>query len=107
MSWLLLMVAIVFEVAGTTCMKLSEGMTKILPTVLMLTLYVASFSLMAISLKGISVGTAYAVWSGLGTALVAMIGIVWFAEPVGTLKFVSLGLVIAGVVGLRLAAGGE
>ncbi len=103
MHWLYLALAIVLEVAGTTSMKLSEGFTRLVPTVLLVVFYALSFSLMTLALKRIDVSIAYAIWSGIGTALIAGIGIIWFREPATVVKVVSLGLIVAGVVGLNLS----
>ena len=103
MSWLLL--AIVLEVCGTTSMKLSEGFAKLLPSILIFVFYGLSFASLTIALKSIDVSIAYAVWSGVGTALIAAIGILWFKEPSGALKLASLALIIIGVVGLNLGKG--
>ncbi len=103
MYWFCLAGAILFEVAGTTCMKLSQGFTKLLPSLSVFILYAISFSLMILALKRIELGVAYAMWAGLGTALIAMIGIVWFGESASLLKIVSIVLVITGVVGLHLS----
>lgn len=100
--WLFLTAAIVLEVCGTTSMKLSEGFTKVLPSVLLFVFYAASFTSLTFALKKLDVSLAYAVWSGLGTALIAGIGVIWFKEPMTTLKFISLLAIIAGVVGLNL-----
>ena len=107
MSWIYLCLAIVLEVSGTTCMKLSQGFTKILPSVFIFVFYGGSFSLMPLVLKKIDISVAYAIWSGTGTALIALVGIYWFKEPATTLKIMSLGLVIMGVVGLNLSGGGH
>ncbi len=106
-GWLWLGAAIVLELGGTTCLKLSDGLTRLVPSAAMLVAYVASFSCMAMALRSIGLGTAYAIWSGIGTAAIAAIGILWFKEPVSALRLVSLALVIAGVVGLRVAEGGR
>lgn len=100
--WLMLVGAILFEVAGTTCMKLSEGFTRPLPSVLIFVFYGVAFTLLTLALKKIDVSVAYAVWSAIGTAVIAGIGIVWFEEPLTALKVASLLLIIAGVVGLNL-----
>jgi small multidrug resistance pump len=105
MEWLYLFAAIVFEVGGTTSMKLTEGFSKPLFIIPMAVGYALAFALLALALKRIDVGTAYAIWSGVGTALVALIGIFWFRDAVSALKLVSLGLIVVGVVGLRLAGG--
>ena len=101
MSWLFLTVAIVLEVSGTTCMKLSEGFSRLAPSVLIFVFYGLSFTAFTFALKRIDVSLAYAVWAGLGVLLIAAIGIAWFKEPVSVLKIVSMGLIIVGVVGLN------
>jgi small multidrug resistance pump len=105
MTWLYLTLAIVLEVSGTTCMKLSEGFTKLGPSILLVVLYTLSFGMLTLALKRLDVSIAYAVWSGVGTALIAAIGVLWFKEPVTALKLISLGLIIIGVVGLNLSGG--
>jgi small multidrug resistance pump len=105
MSWLYLVLAIVLEVSGTTSMKLSQGFTKLFPTLLMFLLYGLSLSALTLALKRIDVSVAYAVWSGLGTALIATLGVLWLKEPLNTLKVVSLMLIIIGVIGLNLSGG--
>jgi small multidrug resistance pump len=102
MSWLFLLLAISFEVGGTTCMKLAEGFTKLIPSILVFLLYGLSLAALTVALKRIDVSIAYAVWSGLGTAAIATIGIVWFGEPVGYQKVICLAVIVAGVVGLNL-----
>ena len=101
--WLYLAIAIVLEVIGTTSMKLSEGFTKIIPSILMFVFYLASLAVLTLALKKIDVSVAYAVWAGLGTALIASIGIVYFHESATLLKLISILLIIAGVVGLHLS----
>lgn len=105
MTWLYLILAILLEVCGTTCMKLSEGFTKTIPSILLFVFYTLSFGMLTMALKKLDVSVAYAVWSGMGTALIATIGVLWFKEPVTALKLISLGLIILGVVGLNLSGG--
>ncbi len=100
--WIYLLIAILTEVVGTTMMKVSQGLTRLMPSVLMFVMYAISFVLMALALKKIEVGTAYAIWSGLGTALIATIGIVAFRESMSIPKLAGLVLIIAGVVLLNL-----
>ena len=99
----LLLLAIAFEVCGTTCMKLSQGFSKLLPSILIFVFYALSFFFFTLALKGIDVSISYAIWAGLGTALITVIGIFWFKEPVNALKMVSLIVVVAGVIGLNLS----
>lgn len=105
MHWFYLIAAIALEVSGTTCMKLSQGFTKVLPSVLMFVFYGLCFSSLTFAIKRIEVSVAYAIWSGLGTALIATIGIIWFKEPVTAIKLLSLGLIIVGVIGLNASGG--
>ena len=99
----LLLLAILFEVCGTTCMKLSDGFSKLVPSVLIFVFYAISFFFFTLALKGIDVSIAYAIWGGLGIALITAIGIFWFREPASALKLISLVVVIAGVIGLHLS----
>jgi len=101
--WLYLATAIVLEVIGTTSMKLSAGFTKTIPSIMMFVFYLASLAVLTLALKKIDVSIAYAVWAGLGTALIATIGIVYFHESATLLKTISILLIIAGVVGLHLS----
>jgi small multidrug resistance pump len=101
--WFFLAGAIALEVAGTTSMKLAEGFTKLVPSVLLFVFYAASFVALTFALKKIEVSVAYAVWSGIGTTLIAAIGILYFREAVTALKLVSILLIIIGVVGLNLS----
>jgi small multidrug resistance pump len=105
MSLFYLVLAIIFEVFGTTCMKLSQGFTKLAPSILMVILYALSLACLTFALKKIDVSIAYAIWAGLGTALIATVGILWFEEPLNALKIISLGLVIIGVMGLHFSSG--
>ena len=103
MSVLYLAAAIVLEICGTTSLKLSEGFTRIGPASAVVICYAASFALLSFALRGIDLSIAYAVWSGVGTAIVAAIGIVWFHEPAGAWKLLSLAMIVVGVVGLHLS----
>lgn len=102
-AWIYLILAILFEVAGTTCMKLSEGFSKAIPSILLFIFYAASFVAVTFALKKIDVSIAYAVWSGLGTAIITLIGIVFFRETITVIKIVSIILIIIGIVGLNLS----
>ncbi len=102
---LYLMLAIVAEVAGTTSIKLSEGFTRLVPSVAIFVFYGLSLGMLNLALKQIDLSFAYALWSGIGMALIATVGIVCFREPMGALKLVSLGLIAVGIVGLHLSAG--
>lgn len=103
MSFFLLIVSILFEVAGTTSLKLSQGFSKPVPAILMGVFYIISFSVFSLALKKLDVSMAYAVWAGMGTALIATIGMLWFKEPFTLLKLGSIALIIFGVIGLNLS----
>ena len=103
MSWLYLSLAILFEVGGTVSLKMSNGFSVLGPSVVVVVFYGISILFLALVLKTMDVGTAYAVWAGLGTALVVIVGIFYFDEPATILRLVFLGMIIAGVVGLHLA----
>lgn len=104
MGWVYLVAAILLEVAGTTSMKLSEGFTRLGPSVAIFVFYGLAFVLLTLALKSFDVSVAYAVWSGLGVAVISLVGILYFQEPVTALKVGSLLLIVAGVAGLN--AGG-
>jgi small multidrug resistance pump len=99
---LLLSLAIVTEVVGTVALRYSDGFTKLAPGVVVVLGYGASFWLLALVLKQLSIGTTYAVWSAAGTALIAAFGIFALGEPATALKLASLGLIVVGVIGLNL-----
>jgi small multidrug resistance pump len=103
MSAIYLAAAIVLEICGTTSLKLSDGFTRIGPAGAVVISYVASFALLSLALRGIELSIAYAVWSGVGTAVVAAIGILWFGESAGAWKLLCLVLVVLGVAGLHLS----
>lgn len=102
-AWIWLIGAIVFEVLGTTAMKLSEGFTKTVPSVAMGLFYILSLTALTYALKKFDVSMAYAIWSGVGTALITLIGIWYFKESISVMKLASIGLIIIGVVGLHLS----
>ncbi|MBE9007495.1 multidrug efflux SMR transporter [Fortiea sp. LEGE XX443] len=102
-SWLYLITAILFEVAATTSMKLSEGFTRTIPSVLIFICYGICFSFLTLAIKKIEVNVAYSIGSGLGTALIASIGVIWFRESMSLVKFLSIALIIVGVVGINSA----
>lgn len=102
MPYLLLVLAIASEVCATSCLKLTEGYTRLWPTIAVAVGYVLSFVLLGRALTRIPVSIAYAVWSGVGTAAVAAIGAAAFGEHLGPPQWVGIALVIAGVVALNI-----
>lgn len=103
MSWLFLIMAILFETIGTTALKLSQGFTVVIPSVLTVVFYILCFLLLAQALKHIDVSIAYAIWGAFGILLISIIGMVFFKEPVSITKIISILLIIVGTIGLRLA----
>ena len=101
-EWFYLIIAILLEVAGTTSMKLSDGFSRLVPSVLIFVFYGLSFAGLTLALKRIDVSIAYAIWAGLGTALITVIGLAYFKEPATLIKLISIGLIIVGVIGLNL-----
>jgi small multidrug resistance pump len=104
MSWLLLVASIVLEVLGTMSMKLSEGFTKPLYSALVMVFYALSIAGLTLVLKRLDVSVAYAVWSGLGTAFIAMLGVAIFGEALTVVKVVALVLIVVGVVMLNMVS---
>lgn len=103
MHWLLLIAAIGFELTGTTCMKLSEGFSKPWPTAGIFVCYAASITCLTLAVRVIDISVAYAIWSAVGVALIALIGLVLFDEPLPPQKLFFLGMIIVGVAGLQLS----
>jgi len=103
MAWILLFVASLFEVAWAIGLKYTDGLTKTLPTVGTFAAMIISVWLLGIAMKSLPVGTAYSVWVGVGAVGTVILGIVLFKEPANTLRLVSIGLVVAGIVGLKFA----
>ena len=104
LHWYCLAGAIVLEIAGTMSMKLSQGFTRTLPSVLLFVFYGVSFALMTVAVKKIDVSVSYAIWSGVGTATIALIGVFWFREVLTWIQVASIVLIVAGVIGLRVGA---
>lgn len=101
MCWICLFLAIALEVAATVFMRLSDGFTRVIPTVAMVLLYVSSFGPLTFALRRLEVGAVYAIWSAVGTAAVAALGILLFHESASALKVASIALIILGVVCLN------
>lgn len=103
-GWIFLLVAIVSEVIGSTGLKASQGFSKITPSVIVVAGYASAFYFISLALKTIPLNTAYAIWSGLGTALIAVLGVVFLRESINLPGVLGIGLIIAGVVLLNLYA---
>lgn len=103
-GWILLFLAILFELSGTTSMKLSAGFTKLWPSVLMFVLYGCSFTLLNFALSYIEVGVAYAIWSGVGIVLITTVGLVVFKESFNMSQLFWILLIVIGVIGLKMCS---
>lgn len=102
MAWLLLAGAIITEVIGTSALKVSDGFSRLMPSLIVVAGYGCSFLLLAFTLKHLPVSVAYAIWAGLGTALIAFVGVVIFNEPMTVIKALGIALIIGGTVALNL-----
>jgi small multidrug resistance pump len=96
--YLFLGIAIVFEVIGTTALKQSDAFTRLIPSLVTVATYAASFVFLALTLRTIPVGLAYAMWSGVGVVLIAAVGWLWFKQTLDLPALIGLGLILAGVV---------
>jgi quaternary ammonium compound-resistance protein SugE len=103
MAWLIILAAGMFETGFAVSLKLSHGMTRLWPTVTFAACALMSFALLTLALRRLEVGAAYAVWTGIGATGAASAGMIFLGDPVSTLKLVSIGLILAGVVGLNLS----
>jgi quaternary ammonium compound-resistance protein SugE len=103
MPWLMLFVAGLLEVGWAIGLKYTEGFTRAVPSVLTLAAMAGSVFLLGLAMKSLPVGTSYAVWVGVGAVGTAILGMVLFNEPASAGRILSLGLIVAGIVGLRLA----
>lgn len=103
MAWLLLIVAGLFEIGWAIGLKYTEGFTRPLPTVLTVAAMIVSVCLLGIAVRTLPIGTGYAVWTGVGAAGTALLGIVLFSEPATLARIASIALIVAGIVGLKLA----
>ncbi|WP_376988028.1 quaternary ammonium compound efflux SMR transporter SugE [Bosea sp. R86505] len=104
MAWLYLFIAGLFEIGWAIGLKYTQGFSRLMPTVLTLASMAVSLGLLGLALKSLPVGTAYAVWTGIGTVGTAILGIVLLGEPATALRLACIGLIVAGIVGLKLVA---
>lgn len=103
MNWFILVVAGLFEIGWAVGLKYTEGFTRFWPTLGTVVSMIISLGLLGIAMKSLPVGTAYAIWVGVGTVGTAILGIILLGESVNLLRLVSLGLIVAGIIGLKLA----
>jgi quaternary ammonium compound-resistance protein SugE len=103
MAWIVLLVAGIMEVGWAVGLKYTDGFTRLWPTVATGVALVVSMGLLGVALRTLPLGTAYAVWTGIGTVGTAVLGIVLFKEPATAMRLVCIGLILAGIIGLKLA----
>jgi len=104
MAWIILFLAGILEIGWAIGLKYTEGFTKLVPTLLTGTAMVASIVLLGIAVRTLPLGTAYAVWTGIGTVGTVILGIVLFAEPATAIRLGCIALIITGIAGLKLTA---
>jgi len=104
MPWIILVLAGLFEVGWAIGLKYTDGFTKLWPTLGTVAAMLVSLGLLGIAMKSLPVGTAYAIWVGVGAVGTVILGIVLFQEPMNALRMVSVGLIVAGLIGLKLAS---
>ncbi len=102
MAWLVLMVAGLLEVGWAVGLKYSEGFTRLMPSLLTAVALAASMGLLAVALRTLPLGTAYAIWTGIGTIGTALLGMVLFKEPATVARLLCISLIVVGIVGLKL-----
>jgi small multidrug resistance pump len=102
MEWVFLAIAILTEIVATSALKAADGFTRLVPSVVVITGYAISFYFFSLALRGIPVGVAYAVWSGVGILAIALIGWLYYDQKLDLAAIVGLGLIIAGVIVLNL-----
>jgi quaternary ammonium compound-resistance protein SugE len=104
MNWFYLLIAGVFEIAWAIGLKYTEGWTRLWPSVITALLMVASFYFLSLAVRSLPIGTAYAVWTGIGTVGAAVLGIFLFDEPRDVVRVLCIALIIAGIAGLKLTS---
>lgn len=105
MAWVWLIIAGLFEIGWALGLKYTDGFTKILPSILTIGMMIASFFLLSMALKSIPIGTAYAIWTGIGAVGVATVGMIFFHESSDLIRLIFISLIIIGVLGLKWAEG--
>lgn len=104
MHWTLLVLAGLFEIGWAIGLKYTNGLTRLMPTLLTVASMVVSLGLLGLALRALPIGTAYAVWTGIGTVGTAILGIALFGEPATVMRLACIALIVCGIVGLKLVA---
>ncbi|HEX6100137.1 MAG TPA: quaternary ammonium compound efflux SMR transporter SugE [Thermoanaerobaculia bacterium] len=105
MAWVVLFLAGLLEIGWAVGLKFTHGFTRLWPTVATAVALIGSMALLAMALRTLPLGTAYAVWTGIGTVGTAVVGIILFREPAGALRLACIALIVAGILGLKLSSG--
>ena len=103
MKWVLLSIGIIAELCGTTCMKMSEGFTKLYPSIFTFVFWAIGLTIFLFALKEFDLSFAFAIWAGLGIIGVSIIGMVYFKEPYSILKIISIFIIVVGVIMLNIS----
>ncbi|WP_163102046.1 quaternary ammonium compound efflux SMR transporter SugE [Peribacillus alkalitolerans] len=104
MAWIFLLIAGIFEVVWAMGLKYTEGFTKLYPTIITIVGMIISFYFLSMAIKTLPIGTAYAIWTGIGAAGAVIMGIILFGEPKSLLKFFFVALILAGIIGLKVTS---
>lgn len=104
MKWLMLIIAGLFETGWAIGLKYSQGFTKLIPSVFTIVGMIASFYFLSLALKNLPLGTAYAIWTGIGTVGTVTLGIILFKEPVDILRLICIGFIVIGIIGLKVVS---
>ena len=104
MSWLFLFIGIVLELGGTTCMKLSEGFSKLTPSIITIVLMILSFGLLAYAMRTLPLGTAYTIWTGIGAIGSFLVGIFILGEPATAMRLFTAVMIVSGLILMKLSS---
>ncbi|MFN2382064.1 MAG: quaternary ammonium compound efflux SMR transporter SugE [Guyparkeria sp.] len=104
-AWLILLAAGLLEIIWATGLRYTDGFSRLTPTVVVLVIALFSFYLLAVAMREIPIGTAYAVWAGIGATGVAILGILWFKEPASMTRLAFIGMIVVGIIGLKWSSG--
>jgi len=104
MKWLILIVAGLFEMGWAVGLKYSQGFAKLIPSIFTIVGMIASFYFLSLALKSLPLGTAYAIWTGIGTVGTVILGIILFKEPIDIIRLICIGFIVVGIVGLKVVS---
>lgn len=104
MKWLMLIIAGLLEMGWAIGLKYSQGFTKLIPSIFTIVGMIASFYFLSLALKSLPLGTAYAIWTGIGTVGTVTLGIILFKEPIDITRLICIGFIVVGIIGLKVAS---